>query len=766
VAHSLISVLLQQLQVPLLQAICCSCLQVLFEHLYSAVANTGTAGAAQSGSRKGGSAGDKQQLQMRALLAELLPPAVAALVQCVEVEACRLQQAGMQQQWSLTVAQAAAAGAGVAGEPASLAASYSPVALLNYLFAKPSSPGLEAVVQSLDLLPPLPVLSGAVASQAQLQQGLGLAVKVANFAARAAGMAASSRHRAARALLGQLQQSSAAAGLFEQQQEASSSSGGKWQLPTMQPSVVAAAYKLAQLGSELGDDLVIALAAQLLALAGPLPPDVITVSSSSSGAHSSSSSSSSDTTAFPMTAVMQQLADCLFSSSPHVVGVAQTTLKQLVAEVDVKALLASLQAADGSSSSNGSSNSSKLAAVLLQSYLATFSSDRKDQQQQRRLSAEGNAAAALAAADAAASPALWEPAGRPYNAWLCGLCRTLLRACGATDTAPAKRSNRAAASSGGAPSGTTLQLLADAAALRPQLAELLLPHALLKLCESDGSGADLPGTGSQGWAARLGAVITDRLRLDRLTQAYARSSRAGLEGGGWSAAVAGHDTPGGSVARTAAGVDVRCINMLLTCLEHNRGVHRVAMTAMPTSAPPAPTAWERCYCLHIDYLAVAAAAMSVRAFFTALLYVEQWCAQYTPVRYNPLPSTDADSGLLQLQQLAGLRSAAAAAAGDGGGGSSSAVQQQLLEQLLLDLYSHVNEPDGLYGVAAAFGGPSSHLQLMRHEQQWSSVLGLQDASMQAAAVQHQHQQGSIGSNLQTTGACCCAVIARAATGLL
>jgi hypothetical protein len=79
-----------------------------------------------------------------------------------------------------------------------------------------------------------------------------------------------------------------------------------------------------------------------------------------------------------------------------------------------------------------------------------------------------------------------------------------------------------------------------------------------------------------------------------------------------------------------------------------------------------------------------------------------------------------------------------------------AQQQQLLEQLLLDLYSHVNEPDGVYALVAAFGSPASQLQLLQHEQQWAAVLGGQDALLQAAVLQR-HQQPQNGSSLHVTG---------------
>jgi hypothetical protein len=289
-----------------------------------------------------------------------------------------------------------------------------------------------------------------------------------------------------------------------------------------------------------------------------------------------------------------------------------------------------------------------------------------------------------------------------------------------------------------------LALLADAAAISPQLAELLLPHAVLKLCESDYSGADVPGAGSQGWAARLGAAAAAGLQLDSLTGSAAAIWRADASWGGAGAGSAGEQFPdtekgtGGT-----AGVDTRCYSMLLTCLEHNRSINQMALASMPIDPAPAAVAWQRCFCLHLDYLAVAAAAMAVKAYFTAMLYVEQWCFEQQQGGVNPFQGAVADSGIMQLQQLAGLATGTAGAANDLNSAQQAVQQQQqqLLEQLLLELYSNVNEPDGVYAVVAAFGSPASQLQLLQHEQQWAAVLGGQDALLQAAVLQPAQQQG-------------------------
>jgi hypothetical protein len=165
------------------------------------------------------------------------------------------------------------------------------------------------------------------------------------------------------------------------------------------------------------------------------------------------------------------------------------------------------------------------------------------------------------------------------------------------------------------------------------------------------------------------------------------------------------------------------------------------------SGKPPAVHWSKVYCLPLDYMEVAAAAMAASAYFMALLYIEHWAEE--------------QYGALQLVNAAGqpTTALATAAAGSNAGGSlvaqlqywrsqqqqvnppgstltgqSAGQQQDVLERLLLDFYAHVNEPDGLYAVAAAFGGRSSRLQLAKHEGQWSTVVSSQDQVMQAAGA--------------------------------
>lgn len=791
VARSLIGMLLQNLQVPELQGFCCSCLQQLLV-VYSNALPTlydeqGRSVCAGQSADKAALSAKEKQLQARSkareqlvelLLKELLPPVVAALVQCVEAAADGLQLQQQQQLWALQVNGAAAApgAAGLAGgsAPLDLPSSLAPVSTLLSTCSFLQTKGMGHL--TLDLLPPLPVLAAAAAQQGW--QSHTMPFLLPWFVEHAASMTASSRQRAAQELLSKLRQDPDE--LFWSKHDLWRLSG---QAPDVMlqpgnrglkyiatdrhyfdeqvpcPHLVTASFELARLGAQLGDSHVMRLAAELLAVIGPMDPDVITLDhaaaaaagwGSSSGVHhvythSTSSSSVSaaashaDRTAFPLKAVLELLVDSLFDEQPHVVSTAQDSMAALVSAVGDDVMQSALQPPTRKPDQEAQEPDRR----LLQSYVNTYIGSRGSTSS-KQVAAPGAVAAAL---QAAASVELWSPVGKPYGQWLCGLSSTLLRACGGVqDTAaPAvtRRTGRSAAAAASIPAtAAVLALLADAAAINPQLAELLLPHAVLKLCGSDHSGADVPGAGSQGWAARLGAAASGGLQLDSLTGSPAATWQAdGAVAGAW-----GSGGVGTAAACRTVGVDPACYSVLLACLEHNRSVHQGALSSMPCDPAPAPVAWQRCFCLHLDYLAVAAAAMAVKAYFTALLYVEHCCSELQREGRNPFQGTVADSGIMQLQQLAGVGTA---------NGVSSAQQpvekqqQQLLESLLLQLYSNINEPDGVYAVVAAFGSPASQLQLLQHEQRWAAVLGRQDALLQAAVLQPLGQQQ--GGSLHITG---------------
>jgi hypothetical protein len=107
--------------------------------------------------------------------------------------------------------------------------------------------------------------------------------------------------------------------------------------------------------------------------------------------------------------------------------------------------------------------------------------------------------------------------------------------------------------------------------------------------------------------------------------------------------------------------------------------------------------------LHVDYLTVARSALSCHAYFTALLYVE---LHSTQTHGQVVPQ---DTGGLQLR-----------------------LHRDLLpesEQLLLQIYLRINEPDGLYGVNNSLN-VHHRIQSFEHERNWEGALGAYDTLLQ------------------------------------
>jgi len=201
-----------------------------------------------------------------------------------------------------------------------------------------------------------------------------------------------------------------------------------------------------------------------------------------------------------------------------------------------------------------------------------------------------------------------------------------------------------------------------------------------------------------------------------------------------------------------------------------------------------PYHWDTVYALHTDYLVVARAANACSAHFTALVYIERWCEE----RYGSvgLPGATAaavaaergggSSGrggsgsvggaaaassawptlldkLLPAatqgpapnqrppsrtqQQPAHSRSATPAAAATAAATASAAAaaaaaaeteeaQISQVEALLLGLYERVNDPDGVYAIAALMDSRCGRLALQRHEGRWAEVLVATDQQLQ------------------------------------
>ena len=70
-----------------------------------------------------------------------------------------------------------------------------------------------------------------------------------------------------------------------------------------------------------------------------------------------------------------------------------------------------------------------------------------------------------------------------------------------------------------------------------------------------------------------------------------------------------------------------------------------------------------------------------------------------------------------------------------------------IHSLLVDIYSNIGEPDGLYGVYSIFGSANSSrvnkLKMYEHEEQWLRALGGYALEMNAPAVDSGAREGLV-----------------------
>ena len=145
---------------------------------------------------------------------------------------------------------------------------------------------------------------------------------------------------------------------------------------------------------------------------------------------------------------------------------------------------------------------------------------------------------------------------------------------------------------------------------------------------------------------------------------------------------------------------------------------------------------EQAYWLKLDYLKTAEAALQCGACFTALLAVEQWWKQ---VGYGPLTLEEAASAAAAPEvpssvatctdlpvPLHVLLYVAPPDETDACLRCKVHAEDGKVQQLLLDIYGQIDEPDSIYAVARSHELPSQ-LRLMQHEGEahfyWSNAHG-------------------------------------------
>lgn len=531
-----VHILLQLLPEPQLQPACCELLQHIVGRLLTVIRGGGNV------LMPGGSSKQQQQQQYVqeqhdlavAVLGSLIPTIMSVLVQCIEVKLCR-------QSMQSTLASSS--------QPANDLSATDPLitALLQLLLGAPGA--LQPYLQSLELLPALPVLSHAVTLQQQWRQGLTLSKELVIFADRAASMAPASRQRALQALLSDLQQ---------RQQDI-------FEHSSIRADVLASAWKLAHLAAQLDDPGISQLAGQLLAAAGWGKHHGGYTGNANVGVIAGADAAGGDLGGLPSKsrrrsgsegphdrlalAVMQQLVDGLVNPDVNVIHTAQNTLRAVLLTPE------GARAVDALTESEGADLTGLTGGVpgywqLLKQYITAF-----------QLPAGG--VHHITDADATASvhditdPLLWQMHDKTHEHWLCDVCCSLLLACS---------------------NSQLLRMLAPAARLRVALAELLLPFALQELCTTP-SDEDKPSSRSSSSKSARGATASVQGVPAMLGRQITNSVFAGVGSRNTSAGSSIGSSSSSSSSSSSGVDDVRSLGVILRCLEHLRSVHVTAAMA-------------------------------------------------------------------------------------------------------------------------------------------------------------------------------------------
>ncbi|PSC71129.1 serine threonine-kinase ATM isoform X1 [Micractinium conductrix] len=575
--------------------------------------------------------------------------------------------------------------------------------------------GLRPFLRQVDPLPDsIPALEAPAALVAAARQDITPAEQLAQFAARASSMTPGLRRRSLAALRRVLTTQQAALFL----PPCGSDSTGNASTACL-PDVASAAWRLAVLSSDLGDAELAEFAGELLALAGPLESTAIAFDPKAAfsslqhrgggadglpgtgGTSGSSAGPSQGAVAPPggraasrarlrspgsgdggsggsgcggsttWVAALQLLGDCLVDESVEVISTAQDTLRLLLAAPEGQAALQALDPA-------------------LRPYLEAFH-PQSSRAPAAAATAGGSGWDAAAGSDVSGgsggngggpsleSRQLWR-CEQPYDAWVCQLACAML----------------------GRASGGTLRTCRAMAQRKPAFAELLLPHAFADLATQPTNGAtalQLGGLISQELLPRLHRhPKAARLLLACLNHLRSQWLDAKLAGGG-----------GGSGGK-------------------GKGKAAAAAVAGSSSVAAEVQLWRKVYWVEVDYLELSAAAARCGAYFTALLYIEAWQeAQHGWLAPLGAAAGAAAGGKSSSSGSEASRAAAGSGdgAGEGGGGNAAAAVQRLL----LDIYSSINEPDGIYAVARSHS-LLSQLRRFEHEGDWSKALLSYDLVLQ------------------------------------
>lgn len=364
-----LSILLRLLRTPTLRPTCCILLGTTISHVFQA-------GAAAIH-----------------ILGSMFPAVISALVEAVEESAAPHAQ------------HAPTAPAEVPFHPEDF---NQLIRLFDNLTVR-APPELNPYLPMVDPIPAAQGMEAAAHAVTQHRQHLTPVHQLSQFASRVASMPPALRRRSLKGLRVVMSENPSALyyeGSSTEESTAQVVQGGHTEaVPPSSGSrakkeVTAAAWKLANLSADLGDHLLAEFAGELLAVAGPLPPESISFDSSALQQEGKRALGATvDTrqaTQAIWTSALEMLSDYVIDEDTVVVRTAQTTLRHLLATPE------------GREAEKGLDASKRSLVAVFEGNKSPAKNTRTD-------------AAPAEAAD------LWEISGRPYGTWVCELAYVMLK---------------------------------------------------------------------------------------------------------------------------------------------------------------------------------------------------------------------------------------------------------------------------------------------------------------------------------------------------
>ncbi|XP_038077010.1 serine-protein kinase ATM-like [Patiria miniata] len=175
----------------------------------------------------------------------------------------------------------------------------------------------------------------------------------------------------------------------------------------------------------------------------------------------------------------------------------------------------------------------------------------------------------------------------------------------------------------------------------------------------------------------------------------------------------------------------RSIRTLLDVMHYLRTQER------PTQSRTKSTAWDNNFWLDVNYLLVAKAAQNCRAHFTCLLYTEIWCDVQRSRQLSSL-----GRGSQSFSQPSDIETLS----------SMSNDANINVQSLLLEAYSSIGEPDGVYGCGAGrLTDTYARIHTYEHEGDWSKALSAYDLKLHSKSSQTGTQEVGVLQAMQNLG---------------